>query len=490
MFNYEEQCIKPENAERGNGIDLSEEELRLNQIQQRLGVIETKRENMHERIKQYSYGSIDDFDLWARKVVLMNEVALMQETERLLSEKTKIEKAIETKKQVLTKYNDKQKEIDNITEYSNELQKEINDIDKEIEIRILRKRLIKKVEIDQYTINKLLNEISEKNKNNKKLSQNINNSYISAKKRDKLEKERKKLESEESDLRTLLGNIQDNIITNTLKLEEINNRKNDYRNINIEELNNIKLEILSKINKCNFICDNMLKGNEFEDIASEITNRNGIKYKDLDKKLQYIKRIINEMKKIYQSQNYFDVQESNNMNNENIRKIKEKIEVLKQKLMSKKNDELNNKKTLLNKFINIISLSKRKEKKEQEKIFLKLINYEKELEQYNKLKNNYEKILKEKIDIENIRMLEDTYKKNYDDLKQHNDFIEYIKEIANNGLANTQKNFVKREYVRAKKEAYEREKNKFGKAYADRSFEMDKNNDIQNVEVKIIDYAR
>ena len=82
---------------------------------------------------------------------------------------------------------------------------------------------------------------------------------------------------------------------------------------------------------------------------------------------------------------------------------------------------------------------------------------------------------------------EQFHDENSDEIEQHNDFVTYIREIAENGLTNTQRKIKETQYKRAKEMAYEREKIKFGKEYAERSFHFSENENrlpIENYALK------
>ena len=414
-----------------------------------------------------------------REIRKLNEEKrrLLKEEKRLLKEEYKIEEEEKAnggkneKQEVLAENFVK---IGRIKEKRDEFQKEKEEIDAELKRRTDSEKAAKEVEKSKQEVDKQTKIIMEKNKALKNIEAQLKNSSLSSDERAKLEEERDKLKTDRDKAQEDLVKAQDNGKQKEEEYASLNASNGKYADASKEQLENEKSKLSTKISKCNFICNNLSKGKSFEEIELSLDNWDGKSYSGMKKQIEFLKQGIDKAKTYKEPS-----EEEKNAyvsNKQAIEESEKKLEELNNKLEKSlvPQSEFEKKHPRLSSFMKFFSASNRKAKKEVAKIQneisaekknmnVKIIENEKYEEEYGKPE-----------DLEKQEAVKSSYENLAQSYNEHNEFIEYIKATANKSPEELKKE--KLERARAKQQAYKeaahkRETEKFGKTYADKSYQ-------------------
>lgn len=308
------------------------------------------------------------------------------------------------------------KQVANIIELKKELEEAQSKIKKEIaKINDEKKEHEKDEEIekDDETLEKELNkiqaelEIVEKSLKNTNLKDN----------------DRKKLEDKYKDLINKRDENNKLFVKNQRKGKE--NKKTD-REVNLEELEKKSIELGVKIGKCHLAGRILMAGGTWNSIY--VKNSKNQKYKAKNGKI------------------------TEKFGKETIGKTLDQIGKNVSQIMEKQNPD--NRKTKEETALTITSKFEQKHPK--------LARF------FNMAKNIFWRKDKKKVETQPTQDTENSETKS-----QRDEFIDYLKQVAENGkdgIKQQDKEAAKARLELKKKEAYERETNKFGKAYAEKSY--------------------
>lgn len=308
------------------------------------------------------------------------------------------------------------KQVANIIELKSELEEAQNKIKKEIAKVTNEKKSAKEnkeVEKDNETLEEELNKIQEELE---VVTKSLKNNNLKDEDRKKLEDKYKELINKKDENNKLFVKNQD----------KVRNKKKSDKEIDLEELKKKSDELGVKIGKCHFVGRLLMAGKTWDSIYVEY-NKNE-KYKSKNEKIteKFGKDTIN--KTLGQiGKNVAQIMEIQNVDNE---KNKGETALTQPSKFEQKHPKLAN---ILNKVKNIF---KKKDK--------------------NKVKE---------------QLAQDT--ENSETKSQRDEFIDYLKQVAEkgkDGIEKQNREAAKERLEAKKKEAYERETSKFGKAYAEKSY--------------------
>lgn len=311
------------------------------------------------------------------------------------------------------------KQVANIIELKNELETAQNKIKKEI-VEIINEKTSneknKEIEKDNETLEKELNKIQEELE---VVTKSLKNNNLKDEDRKKLEDKYKELINKKDENNKLFVKNQ-NKTQNTKKID---------KEAKLEELEKKSEELGVKIGKCHFVGRLLMAGKTWDSIYVEY-NKNE-KYKSKNEKIteKFGKDTIN--KTLGQiGKNVAQIMETQNVDNE---KNKGETALTQPSKFEQKHPKLS-----------------------------KILN---------KVKNIFKKKDKNK---ENAQLTQETENnENNENKSQRDEFIDYLKQIAEkgkDGIEKQNREAAKERLQTKKKEAYERETNKFGKAYAEKSY--------------------
>lgn len=376
---------------------------------------------------------------------------------------TKVEERSATKEEVkklenYTNIKNNTSKIDNILEFKTKLEQEKNEIEKEIAKRKNEIKLDDK--INELNI-QLQNLLVEK----QALQQSLSNPNLKDEEKQKIESRIAKIDLDISSNQSEFSKAQQ-ALTNSEKIE--NRFKED-----ISDLENKKMEICSKISKCNMIVNNLIQGKNWNYIEMKLDNWKDRKFtskEPLSEKAEPIKEEVQPIKEEVEEKTKNTSDNKEEKNGEENKKIEDEEPIFKdhdieEMQLDKTFDDKYPRLAKIRNFLKnatkrvkdyITSLINKKESKEN--IELEVENIEKD-ENSEEIANteNTEKVVEE---VENVKEEVKEEKAN------ENDFKEYIKKIAEKGMEEIKKEKLEN----AKREAYKRETEKFGKEYADKSY--------------------
>ena len=433
---------------------------------------------------------------------------LNEEERRLLKEKFKLNEQNEANKEeemaeVINKCEKliaNYEKIGRIKSYRDKLQNDINEIKDELNRRNGINKSYKEIENNKKEIDNKTRVIMEANKALKELERRLQNKDLKPDEKSKIESEISKLTAERAKAQIDLGKAQEKTPKLEKEYEKINAQDGKLASVSREELESRKSQIQNKICKCNFYCNNLSKGKDLDEIELSLNNWDGKNYKDMEKELEKLRKGMNVIENVAgkdfeksdtveegKTPTVFETSEYN-ANNEAIEETNKKIEKLKDKLNKSMipQSEFDKKHPRLSAFLKTFSSKDRNAKKEIKKIENQIAEEEKKLEEKMKNKEIYENEYgvpgeKEKLEEERKKQQEikERYERGSKELNEHNDFIEYIRKIAEKGPEEVEREekeakmrAARERYKNAREQAYKNESAKFGNNYSEQSKKM------------------
>lgn len=170
----------------------------------------------------------------------------------------------------MTKIKENINKVKNILELRENLQKDIEEIKKEVEIRENLAKLSQKNKELEDALNKNLEKQSEKEIKIKELEEKLKDKELLPEEREKIEADLKNTEKEKSDLRLEANNNNIEFGENNQKLKESDKNNKKYKRRTTEDLKDLIANKKIKISKCNIACSNLMKGASWESIELKI----------------------------------------------------------------------------------------------------------------------------------------------------------------------------------------------------------------------------
>ena len=215
---------------------------------------ETKKRAWERLYEQYQNGEIDEE---------FNKLKEKMENHKLGREEYK-------EYEKMTKIKGNISKVKNILELRGKLQKDIEEIKKEKEIRENLAELSQKNKELEDALNKNLEEQSEKEIKIKELGEKLKDKELLPEEREKIEEDLKKTEKEKSGLRIEANNNNIEFGENNQKLKESNKNNKKYKRKTTEDLKDLITNKKIKVSKCNVACSNLMKGASWESIELKL----------------------------------------------------------------------------------------------------------------------------------------------------------------------------------------------------------------------------